>query len=87
MNIQDKPKNLFTDLNKPTQNQLNQSNNQNRSNNTQTSTNALPNQTIVSGANMSNTSKGHKTYKSSGGSYFPENPIDRYFVDLLKKIR
>jgi hypothetical protein len=60
MNTQDKSKNLLTDLNKPTQSLPNQSNNQNRSSNTQASTAIVPNQTNVSGANMSNPSKDKK---------------------------
>lgn len=87
MITQDKPKNLFADLNKPTQNIATQPSFQNRSNNTQTSTFIMPQQSIVSGANISYHSKNKKSYRGTGGNNFAENTIERYFMDLLKRIR
>jgi hypothetical protein len=87
MNNQVRPKNLFTDLNKTNNNVPTQPTSQNRNINSQASIIISPQLTNVSGANISQPSKRKKSNLSSTGSRFAENPIDRYFIDLLKKIR
>jgi len=87
MNNQDRPKNLFTDINKPRHNVPTQHTSQNININTQASSIISPQLTNVSGANISQHSKGKKSNRGNTGSRFAENHIDRYFIDLLKKIR
>lgn len=87
MNNQDRPKNLFNDINKPNLNLPTQPTSQNRNINTQASFIISPQLTNVSGANMSQHPRGKKSNRGTTGSRFAENSIDRYFIDLLKKIR
>ena len=88
MNPQDNPaRNSFASLNNPSSNGPNLSNNQNQPLNAPIMPPNLPKGPNISGGIIQSSLKTKKSVRGRVNNNFSENPIDRYFSDLLKKFR